>query len=372
MDFATADKLELIAYCRDHLGHRERFLQALSLSRLRQIATSGTRYIPPTGGNPQPIAPVTEPVKPAAPANGDRLSGFVEELAQAVTERIKPDFMAWVDVQPREVVLTLDLGNVVKSFDLGLAHYNQALAIKRLLARRNVYAFGPAGSGKTTGAFKAYKVLCEHHGREIGFYPMSGWETMQAHDLIGYLNPMDGNRLVRTPFREAWEHGGLFFIDECDKVPGLITILNMALDSDLCAFPDGQIKRHADFYFMGGGNTVGLGATDEYVSSLTMDAATRNRLCFIEWKYDEALELAAAGADQVAWVKHVQKLRKALNSLGASAPKVIASPRASIAGAGDLRLDPTEPWQLLEEQYIWQYSVSADDKAKVYAAMEHC
>ena len=63
-----------------------------------------------------------------------------------------------------------------------------------------------------------------------------------------------------------------------------------------------------------------------------MDAATRDRFRMLPFEYDETLERALAGDD--SWVDRVQAIRAAIVELREK--NVLASPRASIEGAGDL------------------------------------
>lgn len=380
----SALRPELINYCHKELGHALHWLRIQSVNDLRAIVRSKRRYNPDykkadpvieSHAEPLPMADVqpmsVAPSNPLTPANPPKLGALIDalsaDLADTVAAKLRPEFMALVESKPREVTLSLTLGETVKNVTLGICHKMQTTLIKKLLARVNVYLHGPAGSGKTTACRLSAKALSEALGREIKFYAFSADETMQTYQLLGYRNASDAS-IVRTQFRDAWEHGGLFLLDEMDTAPGLLTVLNMALDNGLCAFPDGLIPMHADFFFVGGGNTIGKGADSTYVSRNRQDGATMTRFAFIRWDYDEALELAAAGVDQRAWVEHVQKIRKAISDLGVSAPDLLVSPRASIYGARELRTDNTTTFAELEEAYIWQ-GCSEDDRAKVRAQM---
>ncbi len=110
------------------------------------------------------------------------------------------------------------------------------------------------------------------------------------------------------------------------------------------------------------------GATSDYSGRQRQDKATVNRFAFVEFDYDEQLELAAAGTDQRDWVLHVQSLRKALVSLGQSAPDILITPRASINGAAMLRQTGL-PWDVVESATIF-VGCSEDDRIKVKAAVK--
>jgi hypothetical protein len=75
-----------------------------------------------------------------------------------------------------------------------------------------------------------------------------------------------------------------------------------------------------------------------------------------------------AGPDQKEWIKHVQKIRAAHNSLGKMAPRVVVSPRASITGAKLIRNGIITDWEELDNALIWQ-GCSRDDKERVIKAM---
>ena len=371
----TAFKPELVAYC-VKLGHTQEWLMVQSVDRLRKIAREDRPYVPGVKWEDHP-APSPAPTSTARPVDvtdvdkakgkmGALIDALSEDLAAEVADRLRPEFLAMVDSKPRELILELKIAEKVHTVDLGIAHCKQAMMIEYLLAGLNVYANGPAGSGKTTACRKAAKAISQILGREIKFYALSCNETMQVYELLGHPI-MDGKGTVSKPdFRKAYEFGGLFLADELDSAPGLITVVNMAVENGLCAFPDGMVERHPDFFFVGGGNTIGKGATEEYSSRQRQDAATFDRLAFIDWDYDQELELLAAGNDQREWVKHVQKLRAALRSLGASAPEVMISPRASINGAKLLRANPKKSWHEVEYAVIWK-GATEDDIAKVRA-----
>jgi MoxR-like ATPase len=219
----------------------------------------------------------------------------------------------------------------------------------------NLWLVGPAGSGKTT--------IVEHAAETLGrrFFPFSCGPQMSQHALLGY---MDANgRYVRTLFREAYEHGGIFLFDEADAAsPAVLTVINSALANGKCSFPDAVVDRHPEFLAVGAGNTWGSGADRQYVGRAQLDAATLDRFCFLEVDYDCDLERNAAGADD--WTAFVQKVRTA-----AAALKVrhVISPRASINGAKLLAVGMDRA--KVENAALWK-GLDADTVAKIRANME--
>lgn len=199
---------------------------------------------------------------------------------------------------PTDLVVTMP-GEAPKP--LGLAHHRTADIIKAVAAGVNVYLHGPAGSGKTTAAQNTAEALL------VPFYFAAKVES--EYLLLGFKDAR--GETVRTQFREAYEHGGLFLFDEMDaSSPAAIVALNAALANGVCPFPDGTIKRHANFHCIGAGNTTLNGANRQYVGRTQMDAASIDRFAFIEFGYDEVLELELASNKD--WCRTVQGYRHAV------------------------------------------------------------
>jgi hypothetical protein len=65
------------------------------------------------------------------------------------------------------------------------------------------------------------------------------------HEMLGFIDAA-GN-YHRTPFRDAYEHGGIYTFDEVDRSdPVALLAVNPHLANGVATFPDGQIKRHKD------------------------------------------------------------------------------------------------------------------------------
>lgn len=177
---------------------------------------------------------------------------------------------------------------------------------------------GPAGSGKSK--------LAEQVAEALGLPFFEAAKVQSEFALLGFINAT--GQVVRTPFREAWEHGGMFFLDEIDASnPSALTALNGALANTICPFPDMNVKRHPNFRCIAAANTIGTGATRQYVGRNPLDGATRDRFYFVQMEYDLALERALAPVK--AWALLIQAMRVEVAALGW---QVIISPRATIAG----------------------------------------
>jgi hypothetical protein len=239
------------------------------------------------------------------------------------------------DMTPTRLEVKVPAGDIK---DLGLVHRETAKIIRYLARGVNVYLYGPAGSGKTTVARKC----AEAFGQQ--FYAMSKVED--KYELLGFTTA-DG-KTVRTPFREAYEHGGLALWDEFDASgENAVTALNMAIANKQCPFPDALVTMHPDFKLIAAGNTKLSGADHQYTGRNALDRATVDRFAFLEFGYDTELERALA--TRAEWVEYVQSVRAAIERLGVDC---LVSPRATIDGCN--LLDGGEPWDEVEMSVIFK------------------
>lgn len=223
-----------------------------------------------------------------------------------------------------------------------------------------VLIVGPAGGGKT----EACRSLADDLGQE--FMPLSlGPQTTQA-SLFGYTDAQ--GQYVRTPFREAFESGGLILLDEFDRCNERVSVtLNAAIAQRYCAFPDGTIHAHDKCVFVAAANTAGHGANRQYVSARQQDAATLDRFAVLDWPYDEHFETKitlAQGLDEedaLTWLREVRETRKAVAEL---ALRYLVSPRAAIHGA---KLMASGASKQLATDTILYRGWRAEDRHKVEA-----
>jgi cobaltochelatase CobS len=199
---------------------------------------------------------------------------------------------------------------------------------------------GPAGGGKTTA--------CEHVATALGLPFYSDGALFSEHKLTGYKDGAGQYHI--TSFRQAFEHGGVYCMDEADRSdPSVPVVLNSALANGFMAFPDRAepVRRHRDFVPLIAANTFGRGADRLYVGANQLDGATTDRTVALNWDYDEVLERALAGDD--AWVSYVQAARA---SAWKHKVRHIISPRASMGGAALRRAGL--PFDLVTEAAIWK------------------
>lgn len=207
----------------------------------------------------------------------------------------------------------------------GLKHAQLSDLIKLVTQRIPILMVGMAGTGKTHAGEQAAEAL------GLPFYAISVGGQTSKSDIIGYMHA--GGEYVRSMFREAYENGGVFLMDEIDAGNANVLIqVNSALSNQYCAFPDGMVKRHKDFIFIASANTFGNGANRQYVGRNQLDAATLDRFAIIEWQIDPELESALAGSDNngKAWYKVVTAVREEVTGQGIRA---LVTPRATQRGA---------------------------------------
>lgn len=251
-----------------------------------------------------------------------------DEAKQHMAQSVESLLNKWgIDKNVRQLEVKVNDKPIVK---VGQVHFKYDLVLRCMMARTNVALVGAAGSGKTTTVAKAAEAL------ELPFYSKSVSAQTGAHEFFGYQDAQ--GRYVRTLFREAYENGGVFLLDEFDAGnPNVLAALNQATANEHCAFADGMIPKHEDFICVMAGNTFGHGANSEYVGRNKIDAATLDRFAFIDFPYDEDLEYALASNKD--WCKKVQAFRRKVEQ---KRIRTIVSPRATIIGGQLLSNGVTE------------------------------
>ncbi len=298
-----------------HCGHVIKIGTPITWNRKK----AGAKY------HPDCLAAEVEAEKKQAPA----------PVAVAPVPVVAPsDKMAWLVSQMREIVQQeLDarfpapeapVSNMTDTE--GPQHFQFANLLLMATAkdhagnRLNIWLAGPAGTGKTTAAMKV--------AGSLGLQFRSMGTLSDPTQLVGYLSPVTG-QYVSTPFREVFENGGIILLDEIDgSDPNALLVANQALANSWYNFPDKLVKRHKDCLVIAAANTWGLGATNDYVGRLKLDAAFLDRFISCEWPIDEKLETATCPNSE--WVAMVQKHRATVKRLGI---KVLITPRASYYGA---------------------------------------
>lgn len=240
-----------------------------------------------------------------------KIDDSVDEELKELRDQVKKNQKLEVNVEGKT--------NVIQ----GLRHKQLEQLIKYAMLRLSPLLVGMAGTGKTHAAEQVAEAL------GLNFYSISVGAQTTKTDIMGYMDA--GGNYVRTHFREAYENGGVFLMDEIDagNANVLITI-NAALSNGLSAFPDAMIKKHDDFVFIASANTFGNGANRQYVGRNQLDAATLDRFALIEWLIDDELEENLSfGVNGAAWYMAV---RAARDYVAEKRIRALVSPRATQKG----------------------------------------
>jgi cobaltochelatase CobS len=264
------------------------------------------------------------------------LFGTAAVDADMVRKIMRDELPSLIPVQRVELVTD----GVVKNLGTAPRHKVFARALRAVSAGLHLALVGPAGSGKTTLGEQIAQALAKQ------FY-ITGAISGQ-HEVLGFNDAY--GKYQTTPFRQAYECGGLLLWDEFDASDACASlILNSALANGVMTFPDRPepVKKHPDFRIIVAANTFGSGADRLYVGRNQMDAATLDRLCFLVMDYDEALERQLCANDK--WCQRVQALRHAAEVEKA---RMVISPRASFNGA--TLLASGEQWGDVEDMVIWK------------------
>lgn len=293
---------------------------------------------------------------PEAEAMEQHMAEVLAEMVKTITAEVADCFTAVVPGMVAEGIrearpLAISV-NDAPAVTVERSHKALPDVLLMVAAGASPFLVGPAGSGKTTLAEQVATCL------NRPFYMAS--RVTSEYKLVGFTDA--NGHVVRTQFREAYEHGGVFLFDEVDASDAdALTAFNAALAGKQADFPDGMVQRHPDFCAIAAGNTFGRGADRQYVGRNQLDAATLDRFQVYEVDYDEQLEVELCG--NAEWAAYVQKVRAAIE---AEKVRHVVSPRASIAGAKLLAagMDRVK----VAEACVWK-GLDAAQRARVTARM---
>ena len=239
------------------------------------------------------------------------------------------------DMRPDEVVHRVEVKKPGsrEPKNVGVVHGKFKKLLDILSVGEHAYLVGPPGTGKSHAAKLAAESL------DLPYFEWSCSPTGSRYDLLGHFDI--NSNYVGTGFREAWENGGVFLLDEVDNGSGSeLAVLNNGLANGHMSFPDGMIEQHEDFRLVMAANTVGHGATRQYLGRQALDGPFRDRVTFVDWGVDVGLESEIAASICAKyklktsvmedWVRSVRVFRDAVEQTKLTS--VIASPRAVFSG----------------------------------------
>lgn len=209
-------------------------------------------------------------------------------------------------------------------------HKDFGKVLARVQAGLTPWLHGEAGTGKTTLAIQ----IAEHLG--LPFYGKSVTAQLTEVSFFGYTDAR--GEVVRTPFREAWENGGIFLLDEASSAtPNLAAGINMALANGKVAFPDAMIDRHDDCIIIAAANDTGQGPTPKYPKGIKQDASFLDRFVMTELVLDERVVLEGVAArlecefKRSQWLSLWRMARQNAQTYGLN--NVVITPRSAFDGA---------------------------------------
>ena len=251
------------------------------------------------------------------------LLNLKDKLEQKIEKEVDDELRQLRDLAKRNQKLEINIDEKIQVIE-GLRHKQLEQLIKYATLRLSPLLVGMAGTGKTHAGEQTAEAL------GLPFYSISVGAQTTKTDIMGYMDA--SGRYIKTHFRDAYENGGVFLMDEIDagNANVLITI-NAALSNGLCAFPDKMVKKHEDFVFIASANTFGNGANRQYVGRNQLDAATLDRFALINWDIDDELEQSLSSGEQgEKWYNAVKKAR---DYVAEKNIRALISPRATQKGS---------------------------------------
>lgn len=306
---------------------------------------------PPVVTKPNPILRTTEPVRVTPSGIEDALRNVITEAMSSYTEsgvdkevvngivseaianhaiavKAQIDHLTRVVRESKPEVIQVNLNGETRRVE-GRTHYLFPKVLKVVNAGLAPWITGTAGVGKTMMAEQVAYAL------GLEYSPESFCSQSSKSEIKGYK---DGHGLYQSvEFRQRFEHGGVYLLDEIDAAnPNILLTLNSALSNGWMMFPDGKVKRHEKFVPIASANTYGNGATAEYVGRQVIDGSTLNRFVKMDMQIDEIMEAGIVddlSVDAEAGRTWLNIVRKARTNVGHHGLKVIVSPRDSYHGA---------------------------------------
>lgn len=240
-----------------------------------------------------------------------------------------------IEALKKKAPVVFTIGDKVSSLPVSGEHYLFPEMVQWLEMGKHVFLVGPASSGKSTAARSFAKLK--------GLTLYSQPQVVDSFGILGFIGPQGR---IETPFTKAWEHGGVYLIDEISmNGPDALGSLNDALAGGYAPIPGlGYVKAHPDFYCIAGDNSD-TGASAKYSARQVLDGATLDRFITIDWPIDPELETMLAGG-HASWLAAVRAIRAFIESNDIQ--HVGATVRAVIAGRDALNRSALPREKILE------------------------
>jgi len=256
-----------------------------------------------------------------------RQEAFNKNAAKSIAQAVVVEAIKRLDARvPRQVNITLTRPDGSTFTETGPQHPQYEELLRMSTLRKDdgyvpgIFLAGERGSGKTTG--------CGNAAKALGMKWYANGAVSMAHEMLGWIDAT-GN-YHRTPFRDAFEHGGFYTFDEVDRSDtSALLAVNPHLANGEAAFPDGIVTRHKDCIITATGNTWGLGGSLEFSGACKLDEAFLSRFEIkLPWDVDQQFEKRLVGNND--WYEYVTAARQRIREAGI---KYTIDSRAAIAGA---------------------------------------
>ncbi len=212
---------------------------------------------------------------------------FKQELESHPAQVSATPVLAESEPKAKTEPLKTSLDDITSLITLEGKH-EQIVKIKLLLKKRKYpFLYGAPGAGKSHLAIQIADDM------KLDCILCSCSNDMFKSELLGSVSPISGNYYA-TAFRKAWEHGGVILLDEVALAAGaFVNLLNSALAQKELRFPDGRrVKMHENTFILFADNSAGYGNDPLFPERQDLGTAFRDRPAFIEFRYDERLELS--------------------------------------------------------------------------------
>lgn len=209
--------------------------------------------------------------------------------------------------------------------------------------------WGSPGSGKTHLA----QSIADEAGLRFVLLTLNPDST--KGEFLGNRSPLNG-KFFPTAFYKAWKRGGLVLLDEIGMALGAISnVLNAALEQREILFPNGRrVKMHEHFFLVLADNSNLWGTSARFPERNDLGSAFRDRLSYVGFEYDEALELRILSNIHPAKARAIQAAVKACRAaLDKEQVPLFAGPRFAFKAARALRAGFLS-WQECLESYCLQ------------------
>ena len=231
---------------------------------------------------------------------------LAEEVRDEAIEAVKAFIEETYGTIRKKIVIETPQGDFKKVDGVLHERFDEVLAFVQ--ADEPVFLCGPAGCGKN--------VLVKQVAEALGLDFYFSNAVTQEYKITGFTDAM--GTFQESQFYKAFKNGGIFFLDEMDaSIPEVLVILNAAIANRYFDFPApiGYVEAHPDFRVVAAGNTLGQGASIEYVGRAQLDAASLNRFAVIKVGYDRNIETNCAQGDE-ALVDFIHDVRQASEKAG--------------------------------------------------------